>query len=257
MKNILLTIAYDGSDFCGWQRQPGKRTVCGTLEKTVSDVLGEEIKLDGTSRTDAGVHAYGQRASFTAECNIPADRLARVINDALARDRLEGVSDIRVIKAEQMPEGFHARYSAKGKRYIYRIFNSPEKSVFRRRSFYQVSEALDIGAMEQCAELLKGEHDFRAFMSSGSTPQKTTVRRISRFDIVRSQIDDKSSVLELVVEGDSFLYNQVRIMAGSLVEAGLHKKNAEDILIALQTGDRTRAGHVAPAQGLYLDEIFY
>ena len=129
-KNILLTIAYDGTGFCGWQRQPGSRTVCGELEEVLSSLLRRPVKLNGTSRTDAGVHALGQRASFRAVCPIPTERLAKVINDRLAGDRLEGVGDLRVLEAREMPGDFHARFSSKGKRYIYRIYESPERDIF-------------------------------------------------------------------------------------------------------------------------------
>ena len=256
MRNILLTIEYDGTRFCGWQRQPNARTVQGEIEAALTKLIGREILIDGTSRTDAGVHANGQQASFALEdSGIPTDRIAKALNDILAFDKLEGIGDIKILKAEEKPEGFHARYSAKGKRYIYRIYNASEKSPFRRSQFYQIAESLDLDAMKKAAAFIIGTHDFKSFETSGSTVHESTVRTITRLDIEHSKQDSK--MIEVSIEGDGFLYNMVRIIVGTLVEVGLHKKTPAEIEKIINAKDRSQAGHTAPPQGLYLDEVFY
>ena len=254
-RNILLTIAYDGTNFSGWQRQPGLRTVCGTIEEVLSVIFKGPIKIDGTSRTDAGVHALGQQASFLApDWGIPAERIPLAVNTLLAEDRVEYASDIRILDAKEMPEDFHARFSAKGKRYIYKIYNCQELSVFRRTQFYQITKPLDVCAMQKAARLMLGTHDFAAFQSAGSTPRETTVRTMQKVEVSPKGED---GYIEICVEGDAFLYNMVRIMVGTLVEIGQGRRSEEALQKALQTGDRKSAGHIAPAQGLYLAKVFY
>ncbi len=248
----MLKIAYDGTGFCGWQRQPGKRTVCGELEAALERLLGGPVKLDGTSRTDAGVHALGQQASFVTDSPIPTERLARALNDILARDRLEHVGEIGILEAKDMPEDFHARFSSTGKRYIYIIRNSPEPDIFRRNYCYQVSRHLDEQSMAEAAALLLGTHDFRCFMAMGSTPQKTTVRTVYQADISRS-----GDEIRFAIAGDGFLYNMVRIITGTLVETGLGRRSPQSMADTIASLDRARAGHTAPPQGLYLQEVFY
>ncbi len=251
-RNILLKIAYDGSNFCGWQRQPGSRTVCGELETVLSRLCGIDIKLDAVSRTDAGVHALGQQASFKGVFGLPTDRIAKAANDALAMDRLQRVGEIAIIEAKEMPPDFHARYSAKGKRYIYRISDSAKMNVFRRNYCYQVGRPLDVSAMREAADFIAGEHDFRCFMAMGSSPQKSTVRNIFEADVRREDED-----IVFSVAGDGFLYNMVRIITGTLVETGLGRRSPEDMQKTLASFDRSEAGHTAPPQGLYLKEVFY
>ncbi|MBQ9911488.1 MAG: tRNA pseudouridine(38-40) synthase TruA [Firmicutes bacterium] len=251
MKNIFLKIAYDGTNFCGWQRQPGQRTVCGELESVLKNMTGLDIKLDGTSRTDAGVHAMGQCASFRADILIPAENLAKAMNDALAKDRLEGVGEIRVLEAKEMPVDFHARFSSKGKRYIYRIRYGQEPEVFCRNYCYQVSKDLDTEAMRKAAQYIVGEHDFACFQSAGS-PKESTVRTV--YDLAVSGGDGELCIL---VSGNGFLYNMVRIIVGTLVEVGLGKRTPESVAETVASADRSKAGHTAPPQGLYLYEVFY
>ncbi len=263
-KNILLTIAYDGSGFSGWQRQPNARTVCGELEALLSDICGAPVQLNGCSRTDAGVHAKGQRASFVSDCPVPAERLARVMNDKLARDRLEGVGEIRILEAKEMPEGFHARFDSRGKRYVYRIkAGRPEPDVFERNYCYQLREKLDAEAMKKAASYIVGTHDFKCFEAAGSTPRESTVRTIYRLEIGCKSADGADSgspwaqEIDIRIEGDGFLYNMVRIITGTLVEVGQGKRSPESVKDTIASLDRSRAGHTAPPQGLYLDEIFY
>ena len=252
MRNVLLTIKYDGTDFCGWQRQPGERTVCGRLEEVLEIICKEPVKLEATSRTDAGVHALGQRATLRGNFEIPADRIPIAANTMLADDRIEYIGDIEIVEAVDMPEGFHARFDSKGKRYVYKICNSPEADIFKRNYCYQVRKPLDIEKMRKAAEIIQGEHDFAAFMSQGSTPQDSTVRNVWKV-----QLSQEGSNITVTVEGNAFLYNMVRIIVGTLVEVGLGRRSLLDVQLAINTQDRTKAGHIAPPQGLYLDEVFY
>lgn len=178
MRNILLTIEYDGTNFSGWQRQPGQRTVQGELERVLSVLCGQEIALSGTSRTDAGVHAYGQRASFKGDFGIPTERIAIAANNLLSGEGQFAVGDVRILKAEEMPEDFHARFNAAGKKYIYRIYNSEEPDIMNRNHCYWISRPLDIESMKEAAFYLTGEHDFLAFMASGGNVPESTVRII-------------------------------------------------------------------------------
>lgn len=251
-RNILLKIAYDGTNFCGWQRQPENRTVCGTLEEALSYVCGRDIKLDGTSRTDAGVHAYGQQASFRLGPGIPTERIAKAVNDSLAGSRLERVGEIEVIWAKEMPEDFHARFSSKGKRYVYKISNAPQVDIFRRNYCYQITRPLDLDAMKKAASFIVGEHDFACFQAAGSTPRETTVRTV--YDLEISRLGDD---IEISISGNGFLYNMVRIIVGTLVEVGLGKRSPESVAKTIASLDRAKAGHTAPPQGLYLKEVFY
>ena len=286
---MLLTIAYDGSTFHGWQKQPGERTVQGYLEQTMTKVFGREIQLSGTSRTDAGVHAYGQRASFKADFGIPTEKIALVVNNALcAREGSESgrggyaKSPIRILKAEDVPPDFHARFNSKGKRYVYKIRTGADAQslVFERNYVYHVAEQLDTEAMNEAAKAFEGEHDFKSFEASGGNPRETTVRRIFSASVCGQPHDGEISSgggetfaggaepdlcgqpdgmqrIEFSVAGDGFLYNMVRIMTGTLVEVGLGKRRPEEVRDIIEAADRQKAGHTAPPNGLYLAEVFY
>ena len=273
---MLLTIAYDGSTFHGWQKQPGERTVQGHLEQTMSRLFDREIQLSGTSRTDAGVHAYGQRATFRSDIGVPTDKIALVINNALcAREGHESgrggfaKSPIRILKAEEMPPDFHARFNSKGKRYVYRICASAADAcsdevqhslVFERNYVYHVAGRLDADAMDRAAKQFVGEHDFKSFEAAGGNPRETTVRRMFRAGVQETVGQEESGTLqrmEFSIEGDGFLYNMVRIMTGTLVEVGQGKRGPEEIGEIIKAADRQRAGHTAPPGGLYLAEVFY
>ncbi len=251
-KTILLTIAYDGTGFSGWQRQPNARTVCGELERILSSVLGFPLELFGASRTDAGVHARGQSASFSGMMGIPAGGILRAVNDALSPSRLECAGEIRIVSAEERPSGFHARYDSRGKRYSYRIRNAKEPDLFLRNYCYQIAEPLNEEAMQEAATWLVGEHDFRCFLSAGGNPQKSTVRRIDTCDV-----DRRGDEIFLSISGSGFLYHMVRNITGTLVEIGAGKRPAADLKKILESGVRSAAGHTAPPQGLYLEEVFY
>lgn len=256
-RNFLLKIEYDGSGFSGWQRQPEARTVQGELEAALSQVMGKPVQIHGTSRTDAGVHALGQQASFSGEFGIPTERIAQAVNNRLAGKgggigKIGRVGDVRILSVCEMPTEFHARFSSLGKRYRYLIGNSPETDIFRRKYCYQVQEPLDDGAMQEAADLLVGTHDFACFQASGSTPRETTVRTIYSLTVNRRGRD-----IVLEVTGDGFLYNMVRIITGTLVEVGLGRRRPEEMTGILKSCDRQKAGHTAPPEGLYLAEVFF
>lgn len=258
-KNILLTIEYDGSVFHGWQRQPDRATVQQHLEDVLTSLLKQKITLNGTSRTDAGVHAYGQRASFKADIKIPVPRLAQVINNALCRRENSSfaAAPVRIIEACERPADFHARFDAKGKKYIYRISNSRDISVFQRSYIYHVADFLDTEKMRTAAAMLRGTHDFKSFEASGGTPRQSTVRSIFAADIIESShADGEGRSIELHISGDGFLYNMVRIITGTLVDIGSGRleRSMADIIKA---ADRQAAGHTAPPYGLYLSEVYY
>lgn len=263
IKNILLTIEYDGTYFSGWQRQPHQRTVQGELEKTLGEILGGEIKLNGTSRTDAGVHARGQRASFKGELPIPTKNLAKVINNRLTKkySLKNSLADLRVTCAEEVPLDFHARFNAKGKTYIYQVRNATEPNLFQRNYCYEVSKTLDLDAMKMAANHLWGTHDFKCFQAQGGQIKESTTRSIYQFQIFeeafvgREKTNDK--LITMVVTGDGFLYNMVRIMVGTLIDIGIGRLRGHDIPAILQSRDRSYAGHTAPPQGLYLDKVYF
>lgn len=253
-RNFLLTIEYDGSEFCGWQRQPGVRTVQGVLEETLSAVCGAQVSLNGTSRTDAGVHALGQRASFRGVYGIPTEKIMQAANDRLCGGRRLGgkLGDVRITALEENPLDFHARFDAKGKKYRYVIQNGGPADLFRRNYCYYVREALNTEAMRKGAAHIIGTHDFACFEAAGSQPRQTTVRTVYSLEICRREND-----VILEISGDGFLYNMVRIITGTLVEVGLERRTPQSVREAIAGQRRSLAGHTAPPQGLYLLEVYY
>lgn len=253
-RNILLTIEYDGTDFYGWQRQPELRTVQGTIEEALTRICARPVTIDGTSRTDAGVHALGQRATFAGDFGIPVERIPLAVNNLVSGTAKEG--DVRILRAEEVPLDFHARFNARGKKYRYVIRNEENMAVFLRNYRYQVKTTLDVEKMQLAADKLTGEHDFACFQAAGGTPKESTVRRISSLEI-REEASRGGRDIAIEVAGDGFLYNMVRIIAGTLVEVGQGKKDPEEMIGILDKGDRRNAGHTAPPQGLYLVEVYY
>ena len=254
-KNVLIKIEYDGTDFCGWQIQPEGRTVQGEIEHVLRYIAGHEVRVHGTSRTDSGVHALGQCATFDWDCPMPVEKLPEVMNrrfGAGGEGRSGAPGDIRILSAEVMPEGFHARYDCKGKTYRYIIDKTGD--IFVRHCAFQYPGAsdLDIEAMREAAAEIVGTHDFKCFETAGGTPRESTVRTVS--DLTISE-DESSIVIEIT--GDGFLYNMVRIIVGTLVEAGAGKRTAASVADAIESLDRGKAGFTAPPQGLYLKEIYF
>lgn len=254
-RNVLLTVEYDGTGFSGWQRQPSVRTVQGELERVLSKVCACPVTLNGTSRTDAGVHALGQRASFKADFGIPVERIPLAVNNLLSggQNAWGRCGDVKILEAREMDMEFHARFDSKGKKYRYIISNVPETDIFRRNYCYHISRPLDIQAMRRAAEHIRGRHDFACFQAAGGTPRETTVRTVFSLDILEKGNGD----IWIEIAGDGFLYNMVRIITGTLAEAGLGKRDPDEIPRIIESGDRQKAGHTAPPQGLYLAEVYY
>ena len=244
MRNIKLTIEYDGKKFGGWQKQPTKLNIQGEIEKAIGEITGEEIELNASGRTDAGVHSLGQVANFKTNTKIDISKIPVAINSKLKQS-------IRIINAEEVDENFHARYSCKGKRYRYIINNSPYGSAIYRDLEYHIPMKLDIEAMKKGIKHFEGEHDFKGFKASG-TSSKSSVRTIYSAEIKE---DGNRIIIEL--EGNGFLYNMVRIISGTIVDVGLGKINPEDIPEIIESKDRTRAGKTLPAHGLYLVKVYY
>ncbi len=251
MKNVLLTIEYDGTAFSGWQRQPGQRTVQGEVERVLSLLCRFPVRIDGTGRTDAGVHALGQRASFSGDFGIPVDRIPAAANDLFAVSR-QKPGDIRIVAAEEMPQGFHARHHAVGKTYLYRICNREHMPVFLRNYFYHVSRPLDLDRMREAAVFFEGSRDFRSFMTDASDFEGSTVKTI-----YSAQVYKEDEEITFAVTGSGFLYNMVRIMTGTLVDVGLGKLAPADMAGILKACSRSEAGHTAPPQGLYMAEVYF
>lgn len=244
MRNIKLTIEYDGKDFNGWQKQPNKLNIQGEIEKAIYNVTGEKVELYASGRTDAGVHALGQVANFKTNSNIPINKFAIAINSQLKKS-------IVIKNAEEVEENFHSRYKCKQKTYRYIINNSVQGTAIYRNLEYHMPQKLDIEKMKQAIKYFEGEHDFKAFKSSG-TSSKSSVRTIYKADI--KEYDEKI-LIELT--GNGFLYNMVRIISGTLVDIGLNKIKVEDIPEIISEGKRENAGKTLPPHGLYLVSVKY
>lgn len=243
-KRILLTIEYDGSAYCGWQRQLNGPSVQQKVEEALFKVTGERVGIIGASRTDAGVHALGQRAHFDMESAIPADKLPFALNTKLPRD-------IRVTAGREVDGRFHARFDAAGKEYSYLIYNRRHPSALLRDLSAHVSVRLDESAMERASLHLPGTHDFAAFQAAGGTA-KTTIRRIDSVSVGR-----QGDEIRLVIYGTAFLYNMVRIIAGTLIYVGQGRLPEDVFTRAIETGDRLQLGPTAPPQGLCLNRVDY
>lgn len=244
MRNLRLDLCYDGTRYRGWQRLTGvDNTIQGKLEQTLSRILGEEVEISGSGRTDAGAHALGQVANFHCRSTMDPEEILTQLRRYLPED-------IGIYSCRDASERFHARLNAKTKTYRYRIWNSDAPCVFQRRFVTALPEKLDISAMETAAAHLLGEHDFSAFCAAKSK-KKTTVRRIDAISITR-----EGEELRMDFTGNGFLYNMVRIMVGTLVEVGLHSRSVESIP-ALFGAARQEAGVLMPAQGLCLMEVTY
>jgi tRNA pseudouridine38-40 synthase len=243
-RTLRLLVEYDGTDFAGWQRQDGQRTVQGCLEKAFHAMTGQAILVRGAGRTDAGVHAEGQVASVELVSRIPNLGFLRGLNTHLP-------PEIAVLDVADMPTGWSARHDARGKIYRYQIWNHPVRSPRHARRSWHVYDDLDTHAMRAAAALLLGEHDFRAFRSS-DCDRKNTVRILRRFDVRR-----EGTLLSFEIEGTAFLRNMVRILAGTLVAVGKGKMTPDQVQALLTSGDRTQAGVTAPPCGLTLVRVIY
>jgi tRNA pseudouridine38-40 synthase len=246
LRNIRLLIAYDGTDFHGWQTQPGFRTVQETIEQAIRRVARHQLSLVGSGRTDSGVHARGQVANFETTCEIPNENLRKAIGSRLPKD-------ISILRADEVPIGFRATFDAVSKLYRYTIHNVASRPVedMLQRYAYHYWHPLDEGRMRRAAALLVGTHDFAAFASKGS-PRQTTVRTVRRLEIYR-----RFEQVFVDVEGTGFLYNQVRNMVGTLIEIGRGHWEPEYAAAILASCDRSKAGQTAPARGLCLQWVRY
>ena len=244
MKRILLTVEYDGTNYAGWQRQINGLAVQQVLEEALRKATGEAIVVTGASRTDAGVHALGQAVHFDTNSRIPPEKYPFVLNTMLPRD-------VRVQTGQEVPGEFHARFMTAGKRYTYRIVNSRHASALRRNSHVHVPVPLDVNLMRQALPDLLGKHDYAAFQAAGGTAN-TTIRTIRS-----AELTTWGDEIILTVEGDAFLYNMVRIIAGTLMEIGQGKRSVHAFAEAYETLSRLSLGVTAPPHGLELTKVYY
>ncbi len=244
MPNYRLDLCYDGSNYNGWQKQGNtEKTIQGRLEAALCSLLQEPVEVSASGRTDAGVHALHQVCSFRSAKQIDSIEFLPMLQNSLPRD-------IGLLSLSTAEPRFHARLSCRAKTYEYHLWNNTTPNVFRRRYSVTIPEALDLSSMKEASRLLLGEHDFAAFCTG--KPKKSTVRRIS--DI---SFRTEGNELILSFTGDGFLYNMVRILTGTLLEVGLGKRSVASVRDALESRNRAAAGFTAPAQGLFLKEVFY
>ncbi len=245
MQNLRMTIQYDGTKYDGWQRQGNtENTIQEKIETVISRITGEEIELNGSGRTDAGVHALGQVANFKTDSEYDEEYMLKEINRYLPRD-------IRLLDLKKEDIRFHSRLNAKRKTYIYRIDNTDFGSVFDRRYAMRFNERLDVKAMKEATAFYVGEHDFKSFCTKKSM-KKSTVRRIYSVDITKN-----NGIIEIIYCGNGFLYNMVRILTGTLIDVGRGRIKPWDIADIIEARDRGRAGFTAEPEGLFLKSVEY
>lgn len=244
-RNVRLVLQYDGTRYCGFQRQKGLPTIQAQLESAIEVITKTHSHVIGAGRTDSGVHALGQVINFRTKARMPVDRFVPALNSVLPWD-------IRILSAEEAPSEFHARYDARWKTYEYSIDTRPVPSVFTRNFTYHLSMPLDLKEMRVAAGFIVGVHDFRSFASSGGSA-KTFTRHVKRLEILA--YDDL--ILRILIEADGFLYNMVRIIVGTLLEVGLGKISCQDVEQIRAAKDRRLAGPTAPARGLCLIKVDY
>ncbi len=242
MKRVLLCVAYDGTNYSGWQLQENAPTIEGELNKALSDLHEEEIYVIGASRTDAGVHAMANMAVYDTNARMPGEKVSYALNVRLPKD-------ICVVWSREVENDFHPRHCLTEKTYEYSIWNDDFLPPTKRLYCYRVTKKLDIEQMRKAAAYIPGERDFKSFCSAQTTAE-TTVRNLISIDII-----DNSPEVVIRVKGNGFLYNMVRIIAGTLIEVGLGRKKADDIPCILEALDRQKAGPTAPANGLMLKEF--
>lgn len=256
MPLLKLTLAYDGTDFSGWQAQPGRRTVQGELQRAWQEITGEAVRLHAAGRTDAGVHAAGQVVSLESATRIEPDALVLALNAKLP-------DDVAVRVVELAVDGFHATHHAQRKRYRYTIYNDRRRPVFARRYAWHIPAPLDVPAMHAAGQHLVGTRDFVSFQSTGSE-RESTVRTIFALEVRpleagqgRAGEEERGSLIAIDVEGDGFLYNMVRAIAGTLVEVGRGRRPLAWASEVVAARDRTAAGQTAPPHGLCLLTVTY
>ncbi len=244
MRNIKLTIEYEGTNYSGWQYQENAISIQQVIEEAIESITGEKVKLIGSGRTDAKVHALHQVANFFTNSNIPGDRFKYALNIKLP-------DDITIIDSLEVDKDFHSRFSATHKKYKYLIYNGEMPRALYRNFSYHIKNELNLEEMKIASQYFVGTHDFNSFMGSRSVV-KSTIRTI--YEI---KIEKNNEIVQISIDGDSFLRNMVRIMVGTLVEVGLGRRNKEDIKKIMEERKRIAAGHTAPPQGLFLEKVFY
>ena len=245
MRNIKMIIQYDGSNFKGFQRlKDNDNTIQGKIEDVLSKMTEEKIEIIASGRTDMGVHALGQVANFKTKSDLSVEKMQKYLYKYLPES-------IVVTKIEEVDDRFHSRYNAKSKIYMYRIDNSTYHNPFNRKYTYHVDKKLDLDKMKEASKYLIGKHDFSSFASSRSK-KKSHVR-----EIYSITINEKDDILEIYVEGNGFLYNMVRIIAGTLIDAGQGKITADEVKELLELKDRSKSPETAPAKGLFLYRVKY
>lgn len=242
MRNIKIIIEYDGKDFKGWQKQPDRLNIQGEIERAIEIVTGEKVDLIGSGRTDAGVNAIGQVANFKIENKMPVEKIPYALNSQLKKS-------IRVKSAEEVDEMFHSRYGCKRKTYLYTINNSEQGTAIYRNMQFHFSDKLNEKLMNEAAQYLVGEHDFKSFKASG-TSSKSSVRTIYDAKVWR-----EGELVKIELTGNGFLYNMVRIIAGTLVEVGQGKIQPQKVKEILEAKNREQAGKTLPACGLCLMQV--
>ncbi|PRR78559.1 tRNA pseudouridine synthase A [Clostridium liquoris] len=249
MRNVKMIIQYDGTRYNGWQKQNQKgstvTTIQGKIENVLSKMTGEEVDVIGCGRTDSGVHVENYVANFFTDCKLTLDEMEKYLEEYLPKDIV--VKELKIAK-----DRFHARYNVKGKTYVYRIDNNKYNNVFNRDFTNHIPIELNIEQMKKAAEYLIGTHDFKSFTSLKAKNNKSTLRTINYINIIKN-----NGLIEIEVNGNSFLLNMVRIIAGTLIEVGEGKLMAEDVETILMGKNREKAGHKAPAKGLILKELQY
>lgn len=245
MRNIKIVVEYDGTKYKGWQRLgDSDNTIQHKIEAVLSKMAGENIEITASGRTDAGVHATNQVANFRTESTMPDHKMRSYCYEYLPED-------IVVKTVEEVDLNFHARYNAKAKKYVYNICNNKAHNVFTRKYDYHVIQPLNIENMRKASEILIGEHDFQSFTTL-KTKKKSTVKDVYTINIV-----NEDGNIEISVQGNGFMKNMVRLIVGTLVEVGLGEKSVDEIGVILEKKERKYAGHIAPAKGLFLEEVNY
>ena len=245
MRNIKMIMKYDGSRYNGFQRlQDSDMTIQGKIEAVLQKMTDEPIEIVGSGRTDRGVHACGQVANFKTNSEMTLKKMKAYLYEYLPED-------IVVTSLEEVEERFHSRYNAKSKVYVYKIYNNDVHDPFMRKYTNHIARKLDLNLMKEASKLLVGEHDFTSFASSKSK-KKSNVRTIHSIEIQQN-----NDLIEIYVEGDGFLYNMVRIIAGALIDAGLRRKSIKDIQYMIEAKDRSIASDTAPSKGLHLYKVKY
>lgn len=245
MKNYKIIVQYDGTRYKGWQVQKSTdMTIQGKLQDVLSTMIGQEVEVIGSGRTDAGVHAYGQVANFHVPTHFKAQDIMEYLNHYLPMD-------IAVVNIQEVDERFHARYHAVSKTYVYRIHTSTIPNVFERKYMYTYTQPLNVNRMRQAASYMLGTHDFMAFCGNKKM-KKSTVRTVTAINI-----EEKENEIQISYTGDGFLQQMIRIMTGTLIEVGNGNKQPEDILSILESKVRENAGYTVPPEGLILKQVQY